>query len=176
MTMTDMLWRSLRISVSLAIFVLAVSCTDFIVGLNIRKMLGREIVFPSKCSDIADSGRPKMVFHYQPSDCSTCRIRSIGNYEGLIARFDEAVDFVFLFSTTDIGYNRVKSEIEGCTLNHHVYIDKGDEFDQLNVFLPENPKYRVFLLDRNNRVVYVGDPILGGSLLRLFEKRIAEVK
>lgn len=167
--------RLSRISV-LVVLLMAVSCSDLIVSRNVKRMLGREIAFPAKFDEEIGSGRPKMVFHYRPSDCSTCRIRLLDAYSELFEKFEDEVEFVILFSTTDIGYDRVKSEVENSLLKCRVYLDKGNEFDCINHFLPDDSRFHAFLLDSGNRIVFVGDPMSKDSLLRLFEKKISEMR
>ena len=173
--MTDIPLRLSRISVLVALL-MAVSCSDFIVSRNVKRMMGREIAFPAKFDGVIGSGRPKMVFHYRPSDCSTCRIRSLDGYNELFEKFENEVEFVILFSTTDIGYDRVRSEIENSSLKCKVYLDKGNEFDCINNFLPDDSRFHAFLLDNGNRIVFVGDPMSKESLLRLFEKKISGMR
>lgn len=175
MRMTDTLLKLSRISAFLVLLA-AFSCSDFIVGRNVRRMLGQEIAFPEECAGVACNGRPKMIFHYRPSDCSTCRIKFLGSYNELFSKFEDDVDFIAVFSTTDIGYGRVKNEIGNASISCSVYVDKGDKFDTLNDFLPDDSKYHIFLLDGDNRVVLVGDPMAGDRLLHLFEKKISEMK
>jgi hypothetical protein len=79
------------------------------------------------------------------------------------------VDFLFYF--------HLKDEKELITLlkrehfvNYPVYIDRNGELNRLNHF-PKNPMFQCFLLDRDNKILAVGNP---ASNLRIWEfyKRI----
>ena len=52
-----------------------------------------------------------------------------------------------------------------------VYIDKNNKFNKLNKF-PSNMNFQTFLLDRNNRVIAIGNPIYNPKVKELYLKII----
>jgi hypothetical protein len=56
-------------------------------------------------------------------------------------------------------------------LNGSVYIDVNDSLNQLNQ-LPVNPVYRCFLLDKDNKVLAIGNPANNYKVWELYKKII----
>lgn len=82
------------------------------------------------------------------------------------------LSFLFYFHPKD------KKELHSLLKQNHfaypVYIDEGNKINRMNVF-PEQIDYQCFLLDRNNRVVSVGNPVLNSDIWELY-KQLAERK
>lgn len=53
-----------------------------------------------------------------------------------------------------------------------VYIDEAEQFTQLNSFLPEDTRYHTFLLDRNDCIVLVGNPLGSDAMWALFRSTL----
>ena len=56
---------------------------------------------------------------------------------------------------------------------HPLFIDQEKEIDKINKF-PSNPEYQCFLLDKDNKVVLVGNPILFSEIWKLYKMVINE--
>ena len=59
---------------------------------------------------------------------------------------------------------------------HPVFIDngnEGNEIDRINKF-PSTPEYQCFLLDKDNKVLLVGNPSLASGIWFLYKKIITE--
>jgi hypothetical protein len=54
-----------------------------------------------------------------------------------------------------------------------VFVDKKNEMMQLNNF-PKKPEYQCFLLDKDNKVVMIGNPVLNPGIWELYKKIIRE--
>ncbi len=55
--------------------------------------------------------------------------------------------------------------------NHYVYIDEKDSLNKLNVF-PDNEAFHTFLLDKDNKVLAIGNPVLNPKVKDLYLKII----
>jgi lipocalin len=52
-----------------------------------------------------------------------------------------------------------------------VFFDTANNINKLNKFNP-NAKYQCFLLDKNNKVVFVGNPTYSYAIWQLYKKTI----
>ena len=52
------------------------------------------------------------------------------------------------------------------------FLDIENKFLEYNSFIPKDKRFHTFLIDTNNRVVFIGDPTLDESLMALFLQSI----
>jgi hypothetical protein len=86
-----------------------------------------------------------------------------------IAELDSHVDFLFYF------HHKNRMELlfllKYEQINYPVYIDENDELNKLNHF-PNNPMFQCFLLDKNNKVLAIGNPANNPKVWELYKKII----
>jgi len=58
--------------------------------------------------------------------------------------------------------------------DYPVLIDTLGEFEKLNVHLPKDRAFHTFLLDENNNVILVGDPLYNKMIRKMFYKIVEE--
>jgi hypothetical protein len=147
---------------------------------------GKQILFPDDyqcsfsgkdtashvCSDLFDK-EYKILLYVDSAGCSDCRLK-LFEWKQLIADadslFEGKVGFLFFFQPKN------KKEM--------VYLFKKDAFDypacmdmnktieRLNHF-PEQPQYQCFLLDRDNRVLMIGNPVMNPKIWELYKAQIS---
>lgn len=61
-----------------------------------------------------------------------------------------------------------------CYVNYPVYIDTQGVFQQNNPHLSKNKLLHTFLLDENNNVILVGNPVRNLRVKDLYDKAIAQ--
>jgi hypothetical protein len=59
--------------------------------------------------------------------------------------------------------------------DHPVFIDVDNALEQLNHF-PKHPEYQCFLLDKDNKVLMLGNPVLNPKIWELYKQTIASEK
>jgi hypothetical protein len=109
----------------------------------------------------------KIVLYTDSTGCVSCKLR-LYSWIPYIEKLNSKVDFLFYFNIRNkdkeaflkyLGYER---------LNHPVYIDTADRFNQMNK-LPTNDVFHCFLLDKNNKVL----PVHNFNVSKLYGKIIA---
>ena len=80
---------------------------------------------------------------------------------------DGAVPFLFYFQTKDLKELRYLTRREGFT--YPVCFDEKDELDALNRF-PDEMMFQTFLLDKENKVVAIGNPVHNPKVKELYLK------
>ena len=141
---------------------------------------GKEIKFPS-CSVFTIQGKDTVDFPFMDADykvvtyvdsagCTSCKLQ-LNRWKELVAEVDSltdgAVPFLFYFQTKDLKELRYLTRREGFT--YPVCFDEKDELDALNQF-PDEMMFQTFLLDKDNKVVAIGNPVLSPKVKELYLK------
>lgn len=102
--------------------------------------------------------------------CENCKLQLNGwkNYINKVlstSRYN--VKFAFYFSTRNVG--KIKNILEQQNFFYPVYFDYSDSLNILNK-LPKQFRYQTFLLDKDNKVILVGNPIINENINKLYSQ------
>ena len=141
---------------------------------------GKEIKFPAH-SVFTIQGKDTVDFPYKGADykvvtyvdsagCTSCKLQ-LNRWKDLVTEVDSltdgAVPFLFYFQTKDLKELRYLTRREGFT--YPVCFDEKDELDALNRF-PDEMMFQTFLLDKENKVVAIGNPVHNPKVKELYLK------
>jgi hypothetical protein len=118
---------------------------------------------------IYKSCKYKILNYIDSSGCTGCRLRA-STWKTYIEEMGSQADFLFYFQSKDKEAIITLLKRERFT-NYPVYIDTAGQLNQMNK-LPDNPLYQCFLLDNNNTVLAMGDPISYPQVWELYKKII----
>ncbi|GAE82044.1 DUF1573 domain-containing protein [Bacteroides reticulotermitis] len=171
----------------LCVFFLMISCKEtekqrFVRLLN--EWLGEIVYYPSgmcftsysKDSVITKCDKsifPYTILNYVDSTgCFSCRLQ-LSKWKELIAEFDSItphkLDFIFIFNSQD---ERVLARLlKREHFTNFVYIDEIDTLNKINHF-PKDENFQTFLLDKDDRVLAIGNPIHNPKVKELYKKVI----
>ena len=79
------------------------------------------------------------------------------------------MDFLFYFFPQD--KKELLSILKNIQFNYPIYIDEQDELNKLNK-LPTNQSFQCFLLDKDNKVVLLENPINNYKIWELYKKQL----
>ena len=144
----------------------------------LREWTGKEIVFPNNPSftiygeQEADFKIPtdgyKVVHYLDSIGCISCKL-TLEKWKEYIAYMDSAtngtVPCVFFFHAKE--KREVKISLKEDNFDYPVCMDTANEFYQLNRF-PMYPILQTFLLDKDNRIVAMGDPVTNPKIKELY--------
>jgi hypothetical protein len=147
---------------------------------------GSTIVIPDELElinfsdkEIADHRDKKALFvvYTDSIACATCAIKGMFQYDDIIAFSDSIPDFapVFIFSPRIIQYTDVKRSLRGSGLNYSALLDSKGMFPAANPHIPADGRFHTFLLDKNGKVVFMGDPITEPRLWNQYKTYIADL-
>jgi len=139
---------------------------------------GKEIKFPSR-SVFTIQGKDTVDFEFVDADykvvtyidsvgCTSCKLQ-LPRWKELVKEVDSltngSVPFLFYFHPKDMKELRYLTRRDGFT--YPVCFDEKDELNQLNQF-PLEMAFQTFLLDRDNKVVAMGNPVLNPKVKELY--------
>jgi hypothetical protein len=152
----------------------------------VNEWLGREIKFPSDaqccmlgkdttstlCNELLDR-EFKVLLYIDSTGCSDCRLR-LQEWKQLITEsdtlFNGKLGFLFFFqpkSTKEISYIFKTNDF-----SYPVFIDMNNSIDNLNL-LSKSARYQCFLLNKDNRVILLGNPAQNPKIWELYKKIIS---
>ena len=139
---------------------------------------GKEILFPTH-SIFTIQGKDTVDFEYGNADykvityidsvgCTSCKLQ-LHRWKDLVAEVDSltngSVPFLFYFHPKDIRELRYLTRRDAFT--YPVSFDEKDDFNRLNHF-PSEMMFQTFLLDKENRVVALGNPVQNPKVKELY--------
>ncbi len=152
----------------------------------VQEWQGKEIVFPKNITftrfvtDTVDYQIPqsdyKVLIYVDSTGCTSCKLQ-LPKWKELIAYTDSVtgnnIPFLFFFQSKDD--KELRYILKRDNFNRPVCIDRYSELDKLNRF-PQNITFQTFLLDKDNRVVVIGNPIHNLAVKDLYLKQIMGIQ
>ncbi|MCL2311572.1 MAG: DUF1573 domain-containing protein [Firmicutes bacterium] len=188
--MTTMNVMKLQLLLYLAITVLSVSsCRDNkkrkVVEDIVNEWFGKEILFPEgiQCYMGRKDTLPeicsenfqkefKILMYVDSAGCSDCRLR-LSDWKQLIEEadslFPEQVGVLLYFqpkSAKEMTYLLAQSRFD-----YPVFMDLNGTINRLNLF-PQAMEHQCFLLDKDNKVLMIGNPALNHRIWELYKEQI----
>jgi hypothetical protein len=154
----------------------------------VKEWTGKEIKFPrgipctsmgkdTTCVDLYCENY-KILLYVDSAGCTSCKLK-LYEWKKIIAESDSVFsnppEFIFFFQPKQKDEKELQQIFKNNGFNHPIFIDKENEINKLNKF-PSKPEYQCFLLDKNNKVVIVGDPSVNRGIWDLFKRTITEIE
>lgn len=110
----------------------------------------------------------KILFFGDSTGCTSCKLK-LFLWQKLIAEADSTLagklSFIFCFQPKNRKY--IDFMLRRDKFSYPVIIDETNQLNQLNHF-PENPQFQCFLLNSNNKVISVGNPVHNPNIWKLY--------
>ena len=151
-------------------------------ALLVQEWQGKEIVFPQNMAFTRFVTEPvnyripdaeyKVLVYVDSTGCTSCKLQ-LPKWQELIAHVDSAtngnVPFIFVFQSKD---DRELRYILKCdNFDRPVCIDRNNRFNSSNRF-PQDITFQTFLLDKDNKVKVIGNPVHNLAVRDLYLKQI----
>ncbi len=149
---------------------------------DIKTWQGKEIKFPKDlvftkyAKDTVNyaisNSKYKVLLYVDSTGCTGCKLK-LHKWNRFIAEVDSLssmeVSFLFFFQpkdTRELSYLLRRDAIE-----HPICVDKDNALQKLNKF-PNNLMFHCFLLDENNKILCIGNPVYNRKVRDLYFKQI----
>lgn len=147
----------------------------------IKEWEGKEIVFPddmvfmhyaTDSMDYPMDSTYKVLIYVDTTGCSSCKLR-LEEWKGLIEQADTVapgkLSFVFIFQQEL--RDELPTLLESTGFELPVYVDEGNRFQQLNKMPQGDILLQTFLLNPQNKVEMIGNPVYSARIWPLFIKK-----
>ena len=148
----------------------------------VQEWQGKEIVFPERMvftrfvTEQVEYQIPetayKILIYVDSTGCTSCKLQ-LPKWKELIAHTDSitnnSIPFIFVFQSKDD--KELRYILKRDNFDRPVCIDRNTQLDKLNKF-PQDITFQTFLLDRDNKVKVIGNPIHNLAVKDLYLKQI----
>ena len=158
-------------------------CSETNMGRLYTHWVGREIVFPQNVYPtrlVSDTiwDFPltdfKILNYIDSIGCLSCKSQ-LPLWDSLISDFSflssANVSVIINMHPKDI--HDAKYAVRKNSFTHPVFVDLNDSLNKLNHF-PSDPRFHCFLLDENNKVILIGNPVQNPKIKELYLRTICE--
>ena len=177
--------KMMRTIVGIICIVLFTACSESreeAVYRLVKEWTGKEIKFPER-SVFTVQGKDTVDFTYPNADykvlvyvdsvgCTSCKLQ-LDRWKKVIKEMAEEtgkdIPFLFFFHPKDMKELRYLTRRDAFT--YPVCFDENDELNALNCF-PSDMTFQTFLLNKDNKVVSIGNPVHNPKVKELYMKHI----
>ena len=121
----------------------------------------------------------KMIVYFDAETCASCALSRIWEWDEvshITLTSNGKFQTLFIFTPKQKDLQTVKRIFQGMNMeNRLVYIDSLQNFISNNPIIPEDALFHTFLLDRENRIVLVGNLVHNEKLWELYEHTIDQL-
>lgn len=160
-------------------------CLFFAMLLGCSSDISKEIQKMKSCnmdlSIIEQSGAKcnnefKLIVYYDSTQCSTCAINSLWEYEELLETCNNLDLFVILYPSSRNNVDMLNSMLSKISPQVNTILDFDGTFEKKNPQIPSNELFHTFLIDKKGTVLLVGDPLknkkIRGLLYNILNKKM----
>ena len=159
------------------------SSKDKVTTILVQEWLGKKLLFPSnliftqrgKDSINMNIGKAeyKIFIYIDSIGCTDCKLQ-LDKWEKLKLRIDSIKDNIPLLFFFHSKHSReIRFIQDRNNFDYFICIDTNDELNKLNHF-PSDIMFQTFLLDKDNKVVVIGNPVHNLAVQDLYIKTITE--
>ena len=160
------------------------SCNDYEkakIARLVTEWQGKEVLLPENSIftiqgkdtvQVAANAKHKILVYVDSAGCTSCRLQ-LHEWKKFIVEVDSAmgrhVPFLFFLSPKSVEEARFITRRDDFT--YPICVDMQNRLDSLNHF-PANEMFHTFLLDGDNRVAVIGNPIHNRAVRQLYMKTL----
>lgn len=126
--------------------------------------------FQTKSAHIS-SNYYKILNYIDTNGCTECKLKLPG-WKKIIKEADSLnlnVSFIFIAHLNN--YNTLEKQKKINKFSTPIYYDKTGNFEEINKFPSKSP-FQTFLLNSQNKVILIGNPVLNNTLWTLYKREI----
>lgn len=119
----------------------------------------------------------KYVIYKDSLECTSCSINKMYFWDEFIKyakSYNGRLKYYFIYSPLKKNCRNVEFLLKNINFDYPILLDSLGEFVKLNPHLPKNRALHTFLLDEDNNVILVGDPVYNKRIEKMFYKIVEE--
>ena len=148
---------------------------------TLEQWINKEIIFPATLKatyygrDTVATNylnkKHKIVIHVDSSGCSECKLglykwqKFMNEYE----QYENKLEFIFVAHV--VNFRQMAIICRQNKFKHILYYDIKGEMNKINNFI-ENPIFRCFLVDENNKIILIGNPFYNKEIMKIYKEKL----
>lgn len=177
--------RFLLIVVLCFLAVVSTGCKKAQLRRQLKELMGTTIVLPEKISCVYNGevypmpdslrGKAKLIIYIDSTECTTCRITHLWEYQELFDLAEERQSFTMMILIWNKDFDAISLEryLSDLQLEYPLYVDMGCRFLEDNPSLPNDNRLHSFLVDETGHPICVGDPGRTKKMMEVYRNMIA---
>ena len=150
---------------------------DAFMGSNIAIPRLEEAVYNGRDTIVPINTRNKeynIVIYYDSVTCSSCELSELWKWKAFMDEdLREKANCLFIFSPSTINEDEIRTYLNLYPFPWPVYIDTDNLFANGNKnILPSEKIFHTFMLDKEDNVTLIGNPIKSYELKKLYEETL----
>lgn len=142
---------------------------------------GQEMKFPPSMAFVVqgdtvdydfDDCDYKILCYIDSNGCSTCKM-NLSGWNQFLAEINSdqnlSVNFVMVINTKNV--IELTKQIRRYNFNYPISIDDNNLLESINI-IPKDHAYQTFLLDDDNKIVLIGNPLLDSDIKLQYESKL----
>ena len=147
-----------------------------------KKLYGKKIKLPAEYLSIASGegvfsidtelSKPlKIVTYLDKNSCSECALKIFNHWEELLKEVSGySFGFIPIVFPNDI--SALKDAMSALQIDFPLFYDKDNKFLKINKLEKTLARNRTFLLDANNKIIVIGEPLASDELWRVYKNTL----
>lgn len=154
------------------------------VAATLEGMIGEEVILPldsflcyqglkEKETVNRHLSEYKLVVYMDLISCMSCGLKTMHEWDVYVELSDSlegVFDILFIVSPKHNELGLVKIKVLSENFKYPVFIDDKNIFSKINPCIPSEEQFHVFLLDKDNRIILVGNPLKSNKIHNLLIK------
>ena len=177
--------RILLIAAMCLLAVTSTGCKKAQLRRQLKELMGTTIVLPEKITCVyngevypmPDSLRekPKLIIYIDSTECTTCRISHLLEYQELFDLAEERQSFTMMILIWNKDFDAISLEryLSDLQLEYPLFVDMECRFLEDNPSLPSDNRLHSFLVDGTGHPICVGDPGRAEKMMEVYRNSIA---
>lgn len=116
----------------------------------------------------------KLIVYKDSTSCTSCFIETLPRWNDIILKYRGRLSVIFILSPENGIENDIRLLLQVSDFKYPVILDTNKSFCRTNPQISANRLLHVFLIDKSNRVVFIGNPLSDKEINSVFEKRLRE--
>lgn len=167
------------------LFIGLASCNRGRMAYEIDRLIGTDIVVPwdslynphKQINGGCFQGKYMYVVYYDSAVCSVCNLKNMYYWETLrdsLKSQKQSVDFVFIFAPPENGIRTFINELRYIKNDFAILVDTTGVFRRKNVQISNNLNLHAFLLNRDKKILMVGNAQRNPAVEELLWKKLRD--
>jgi len=177
-----------KILLFVSLSVLMTSCGEYGVSRHLRDFMDSTISIPNDIQVVSERhvhqvaasiiAGSKLVILYDSLECSSCQIGHLYDYLWSYEKLDsiQSCQLMTIFSPRQEEYDEVVRQLMVLNFPYPIYVDMSGSFRKINKCIPDDKRFHSFLLDKNGKPVFVGNPMSGPRMMELFMEAVSNLE
>ena len=177
-----------KILLFVSLSVLMTSCGEYGVSRHLRDFMDSTISIPNDIHVVSERhvhhvaasiiAVSKLVILYDSLECSSCQVGHLYDYLWSYEKLDsiQGCQLMTIFSPRQEEYDEVVKQLMILNFPYPIYVDMSGSFRKINKCIPDDRRFHSFLIDKNGKPVFVGNPMSGPRMMELFMEAVSNLE